>query len=193
MRFLILALLFLIPPFTFCQSNDAALNQRLSDYLAANNRLDYETIMSYIHPKLFQVATKESMIAALKQAFNNDQIAMHLDSMQVESVSPVFSHNTSAYRKVGYVMTMDMTFKDSSRLKDPNFVATMKTSLAKTFKGTAAYEPVTKTFHLRGRQFMIAVKDKGQPWMFIGHKADRSLNEFLFPQAVIAKFRLLQE
>lgn len=175
------------------QSNDAALNARLASYMDANKQLDFKLLMNFIHPKLFKVASRETLIKTFEQAYNNDQMKIKMDSLAIDAVGPSFTYGTSAYRKVDYSMTMDLAFTDKEKLIDSAFVDLMEVNLAKAFHGTAAYEAERQSFHLRGTQFMMAIKDKAQPWMFIGHRPDKKLNEFLFPQAVIQKFDLLKE
>lgn len=193
MRSVLLLLLLFTASLSFAQSNDAALNQRLAEYAAANQRLDFEAVMDYIYPKLFKMASREAVIESFEKAFNNEEIQIKLDSMAITKVGPVFAHGLTAYRKVDYTMTMGVTFTDKEKLSDTAFVKLVETSFAKVFRGTAVYNKATESFHVRGQQFMLAIKDKGQPWTFIGHKPDKALNEFLFPQAFINKFALLKE
>lgn len=193
MRCLLLLFLSVSLSVSFGQSNDAALNKRLAAYLEANRKLDFESLMNFIHPKLFKVASKEAMVEGLRQSFNNDKMQIQLDSMEITQVGPVFAYGTTAYRKVDYFMVMDVQFTEKEKLGDSTFVKLMEKNFARVFRGSAAYNAGTETFHVRGNQFMLAIKDAGQPWMFIGHKADKALNEFLFPKAVISKFNLLKE
>ena len=101
MRKSFLLIFFLIAVlFSSAQSNDPALNKRLLEYLAANKELNFEKIMEYIHPKLFEIVPKEMMIQAMKQTFENDQLKVSLDSMDIISVGIPLIMNRSAIEKL---------------------------------------------------------------------------------------------
>ena len=69
----------------------------------------------------------------------------------------------------------------------------MKASFEQAFgDAIVTYNQEKKLFHISGKQFMIAIRDKNDgPWMFLGYKKDNTFIQFLFAQAVIKKFNLL--
>jgi hypothetical protein len=194
MRKNFLLILFLIGVlFSNAQSNDPALNKRLSEYLVANKELNFEKIMEYIHPKLFEMVPKELMIQAMKETFENEELKASLDSMEIISVGEVFDHESASYRKIDYSLVMDLSLANSNNNLDSTFINLMKASFEEAFgDATVTYSYEKKSFHISGKQFMIAVRDKKDaPWMFLGYKKDNTLIQFLFPKAVIEKFNLL--
>jgi len=191
-NFLLICFLFGVL-FSGAQSNDPALNKRLSEYISANEDLNLEKIMDFIHPKLFEIAPRELMIKALKEVFESDEFKASMDSLEIISVDDEFKYEGISYRKVQYSMVMDFRFVDAEKTSDSVFVNLLKTSFSNAFNDAiVSFDKEKNSFHIKGYEFLIAIKDKENAlWMFIGHEKNKMLMEYIFPKAVIEKFNLL--
>lgn len=173
------------------RSGDKALDARLDTYMQWNRDLDFEKVMDYVHPKLFSIAPREAILQSFKQAFDNDQIAITIDSSYVVAFSPAFQHEAASYRKVDYFMSMRLRFKDTAVVND-EFIGTMTQNLQASMPGkTVAFNKALAAFVIRGKDVMIAIKDsKDAQWMFLGHNNNPQLVEALFAPEVIKHFKL---
>lgn len=174
------------------QTTDAQLNQRMAAYLQLNKALQFDQIMDYIHPVLFTVAPKEAMKQSLEQAFNNEQMKITIDSIQVLTVGPDFKEGEAVYKKVDYFMGISMVFKDNA-LEDETFRQAITERMKEGFKGkTVRYDESKKALVVQGTEIMFAIKDNAKAaWMFLGYQKNPQLVEAIFPKAVIAHYSLL--
>jgi len=156
-----------------------------------SSELNFEKIMDYIHPSLFRIVPKETMLQALKAPFESDDVKISLDSLEVVQVSPVFSFAGSDYRKVTYRIVMDMYFSDKEAVEDKAFIDLVLNGLQGEFPNSkVSFDKTKKSFHISGRDILIAIKDKNAQWMFIGAEKDQELMEKLFSKEVREKFQL---
>src|SRR5690242_21824822 len=94
-------------------TNDgASLEHRLDQFMELTDKMDLEELMEYTYPKLFTIAPKESVLKALKEAYNSEEVRMQLDSLKIEKIYPVFEMENGSYAKIDYSMVMLMDFKD---------------------------------------------------------------------------------
>ena len=192
-RVFLVALFFLLlaGPAT-SQSEDNALNQRLDQYMHLSKTLEYEKLMEFIYPKLFDIAPKSAIIETMRQTFESNEMRLGFDSMAVLTVGASFVHKGTEYRKVDYSMVLRLQLTDTSNLKDTTFINIMNMSLSGSFAGASVrFDRPTGSWVISGTDFMIAIKEKDQPWMFIGNEKNKLMVETLFPPEVIKKFSLL--
>lgn len=179
----------------FSQKNaDAELSKRLDDYMRLTRELKFEEIMEYTHPKIFTVATKEQLVEAFKQAFDNDKMSIGFDSTAITGISSDFKVENVVYKKIDYSMGLSVIFKDTAALSDENFIGIMKMSFANAFPGGAVeYNKDLKKFTINASSIMIAIKDSAsEPWLFLGYqKGNDMLLKLLYPQQVLDHFKLL--
>ena len=172
--------------------NDSSLKRRLDEYMVLNKKMDFDRLMDYIHPNLFKIASKEQMTEIFKSAFDNEAMKISMDSLSVIAISPSFSNKGSLYNKVDYYISLSMKFKDSSILKDDESVASnieqMKSAMdADNIK----YVKKDNRLQIDSRKILIAIKDNGKEWMFLGYEARQSaLMESIVPAEVLKNFKL---
>jgi len=172
---------------------DTALQRRLDEYLVANKQLNFEKLMNYIHPKLFEIAPKEQMIDLFKSIFDNPQMTISMDSMSVTGISKSFNFKGAEYKKVNYYLGMSMRFKDTAVLKDESKVSEIadriKTAMAAE---NVKYIPQDNRLAIDTRKIMFAIKDNPQAlWMFIGYEPQQmEMMKMLIPTEVLDNFKL---
>ena len=148
-----------------------SLERRLNDYMKLNKELDFERLFDYIHPNIYKVAPRNQLVEAFKKVFNNDEVALGIDSIRKKKVSESFLLNGAAYRKVDYYMVMWMKTKDESSMDDSSFVELMLTGLKEELAGKdISFDTRKKTFMIRGDDKLIAIKDtpgsvSDVPWL----------------------------
>lgn len=175
------------------QSSDPDLNKRLDEYMRLTRELKFEEVMNYMHPKIFDLATKEQLIEVFKQTFESEEISMSFDSTSITGVSDDFVHEKVIYKKIDYLVDMAVLFKDTASLRDENFIAIMKNAFLAAFPGgTVVYNPVRKSFEIKAPNIMFALKDNAlAPWLFLGYeKKNEALGQLLYPKEVLGHFKL---
>ncbi len=177
----------------FAQSNDPDLNKRLDEYMRLTRELKFEEVMNYMHPKIFDLATKEQLIEVFKQTFENDEISIGFDSTSITRISEDYKHANVIYKKIDYSMDMVVRFKDTSSLGDENFIAIMKGAFSGAFPGsTVVFNPTRKSFDIKTSDIMFGLKDHATaPWLFLGYeKKNEVLLKLLYPREVLQHFKL---
>lgn len=179
---------------TFAQKNtDTAFSRRLNDYMRFTRELKFDDIISYTHPKLFTIATKDQIKEFLQSSFENEQMKIEFDSTAITKVSENFKAENVNYKRVDYWMAVTVTFKNTAALSDSNFISSMSSALQQGFpEGKIVYNPFRKKFEIQANGLMIAIKDNdAAPWMFLGYQKNEALIKKLYPQQVIDHFKLL--
>lgn len=171
---------------------DAKLTQRLNTYMQLNRNLDFEPMMDYIYPALFKVAPRDAILQSFKDAFNNDAVKIKFDSIAVRTIGADFKSKGGTFKKIDYYMSMRMSFTDTSFLSNADARKMMLESMQTTFPGKeVSFNEKDKALLIIGNEIMFAVKENATTeWMFIGYEKNPELIQALFPQDVIAHFKL---
>ena len=172
---------------------DTSLQRRLNEYLAANKQLDFERLMNYIHPKLFEIVPREQMIELFKSIFDNPQMKIAMDSMSVIGVSKSFNFKGAEYKKVDYFLGMSLRFKDSTVLKDQDKVSEIQEQVKTSMSAdNVRYIPQDNSLAIDAKKIMFAIKDNPRTqWMFVGYEPQqREMMKTLVPEEVLTNFKL---
>ena len=172
---------------------DTSLQRRLDAYLAANKQLDFEKLMDYIHPKLFDIVPREQMIELFKSIFDNPQMMISMDSMSVIGVSKSFNFKGAEYKKVDYYLRMSLRFKDSTVLKDQDRVSEIQEQVKTSMSAEKIrYVPQNNSLAIDAKKIMFAIKDNPRTqWMFVGYEPQqREMMKALVPEEVLTNFKL---
>ena len=179
--------------FSQAQSGDAELDKRLNEYLRINKELRFEAIMDYIHPVLFTIVPKANILEVFKKTFDNEEMSIRIDSILPSAISSEFQVKEAVYRKVDYRMRLSIRMKDSSSLREPEFIKIMTGALEAGFPGsTVKFHQAEGLFDINTPTMMFAIRDKpGTLWMFLGFQKNEALLKAIYPAEVIRHFKLL--
>jgi hypothetical protein len=172
---------------------DTSLQQRVNEYLAANRQLDFEKLMNYIHPKLFQIVPRDQMIELFKSIFDNPQMTISMDSMTVTGISKSFNFKGAEYKKVDYYIAMSLRFKDSTVLKDQDKVSEIQERVKTSMSAeNVKYVAENNSLAIDARKIMFAIKDTPRTqWMFVGYEPQqKEMMKTLVPEEVLTNFKL---
>lgn len=174
-------------------TNDAALDKRLHAYMALNKALDFEKIMDYMHPSLFELAPREAILQSFEQIFKSEAMTLGFDSLQLVQASAPFVHGGVTYRKVDYFTRLHLKFNDTSVYAEEGFTDNVTASLEKAMAGkTITFDEKNRQFVVSGTDVLFAIKDAKAPdWMFLGFQDNPQMMARLYPKEVIAHFKLL--
>ncbi len=152
---------------TFAQSEEALKKDAKLMYQASYN-LNFETVLDYTYPKIFDIASREQLSQILQNSFQNEQFKIRL----------VFPEVTLKYGKIKeidgkkvvlitYVSAMRMTFEQKFYGNEAQeMLMGLKQSLPEK---KVSYEPNTNSFFIEGTDAMIAISDNhtNKTWKFI--------------------------
>lgn len=174
------------------KTGDTALDRRLQEYISISRALQFEPLMAYIHPALFRIVPKESVIEAYHATFDQQEFKLAFRDIIVRSASPSFQYQRSQYRKVVYYTVMSITLRDTALCNNQEYVTYMLDMLRKGFPDKEiAFNQQEKNFSLAGDEILYAILDPGEQWMFVGYKKQPQLLKLLYPQAVINHFKMI--
>jgi hypothetical protein len=188
----LLIIIVLISISSFAQK-DTSLRGRLNEYLVANKQLNFEKLMGYIHPKLFEIVPKEQMIQVMESVFDNPQMAISMDSLSVIGMSEGFNFKGAQYRKVDYYLGMSLRFKDTALLNEKDRIPLMEEQMKTQFGAEhAKYIAAENRLAVDARKVMFAIKDNiRSQWMFLGYEPKQAeLMKRLIPPEVLTNFKL---
>ena len=170
----------------------ASLQKRLGEYMFLNQQKDFERLFDYIHPSIYQIASREQMVEAFKNAYNSEQMSISIDTIRKNKIGENFEFNNSSYRRVDYYMVLSLKFNDQSMMDDSSFVETMISNLKQGFPTkSVSFDKAKKQFVVSGDDKLIAIKDKpSSVWMFLSYEKKNPYGSKLFPKEVIAHFKL---
>ena len=167
------------------------LRSRLNTYMDLTREKNFDKIMDYIHPSLYKIAPRIEMKQALESAYATDGIDLTFDSMAVVKISEEFLFNSSIYRRVDYFGIMRMRFTDTEKTEDSTFVNMLLPALQAEFPDQEVkFDAKTTSFIIRGEDILLAIKDTGAEWLFLGFERGNPMIESLFPKEVRERFKI---
>lgn len=169
----------------------ATLEQRLADFMKANDEMNFETVMDYTYPKLFTIAPRKDLLKAMKDAFNTDEVKIELDSLRIDTVFSVFKIGDGSYAKVKYSMNMLLDFsiaKDSIDTGDKKNDFVLQSIAAKYGAENVSKDENTGIIKIRNTSNMVAIKDEyAKEWSFVNLTEDEPMINKLFSKEVLDK------
>lgn len=171
---------------------DPSLKRRLTEYMALTRSLNFDSLMNYIHPKLFSIAPREQMVAVMKSTFQGDEdIEIRLDSMETGTISKPFIAEGGTYTKIAYSMLIRLRMKEEDPEKQANSMM-MSLFQSQYGKENVRYDAGTRFYMIRIQTFMVGVKDSESPeWTFLNFKPEDAITARLLPKAVIEQLKQL--
>lgn len=171
MRTLLLILVLIVSSTAQSQNVNSEIEKIYKQYNELLKAKDFDKVLDYSHPALFESYPKDQVKAGLEQIFNNPQI-------EIELSDPVLSEFTNAKQleskyyvrfKSVQVTKMKFGFVESQTGKDKeNTVNTLKQNLTQQFgEGNVAYDTQTGFFVVTASSKMLAVSDDKKAWKFV--------------------------
>lgn len=159
---------------TACGTSQSAyqkeVRDRLDIYWIANQEKDYVAMADMIYPGLYDIVTREDMIAAFAQLEEDVQYSM--DSMVIDSIGPVVTYEDTRYVSVFYNFSMSMKFLDEMYY-DPQVEQSILESFQQQYGAGATVDNHTFTMPVTAHMLAINTPET-QAWTFMEVKEDQS-------------------
>lgn len=170
---------------------DTALIRRVNEMLNYTQLKDLDKVMDYTYPRLFTIAPRDALMAAMKSAFETDEFVVELDSVKVHTIFPVFMMNDTSYVKVRHTMLMKMKYKKPYDIADKDSKESMVSLMEQRFgKGKVRFDPVANSLNIFMVPDMVGIKDRSSMWTFANLNEDNpEMLNMIFSKKVLDKLR----
>jgi hypothetical protein len=191
MKKLILILVFAGLAIVGKAQEDTSLVSRVNAMLSLTQLKDLEKVMDYTYPKLFTIAPKAAIIAAMKSAFESEEFNIELDSIKILKIFPIFKINDTSYVKVRHTMLMKMNYiepYDSTQKEEKEFMVSLMSQ--KFGEGRVRFDPIANSLNIFMTPDMVGVKTTSTKWTFANLNEDNpQMLDMLFGKQVLDKLK----
>ncbi len=194
-KYLLLFVLTTLSYSSYAQPDSSLLN-RLHRFLNLNHLKDFNGVLDYTYPKLFTIVPREQMLEIMKNAFDNEEMVIEVDSLQTVKFYPLLTTDEGSFLKIDYSMILRMQYKkmeeDSSAT--PEKMEQISSLLSTKYgEGNARYDAASKKIIIRVHTPLLAIRDILSPeWTFINFKNDEMITPLLLSQDIIDKINSQQ-
>ena len=191
MKTINLALLFLGFGLICHSQQDTSLVYRVNQMLKLTQLKDIEKVMDYTYPKLFTIVPKETLIDAMKSAYDTDDFTIEIDSVNIQKIFPVFKVDDTSYIKVKHTMLMKMKYKeayDTANKEEKQFMVSIMEE--KFGKGNVRFDPVANSLNIFMTPDLVGIKPNSFTWTFVTLNEDNpQMLNTLFSKQVLDKLK----
>ena len=168
---------------------DTSLVSRVNEMLKLTQSKDIEKVMDYTYPKLFTIAPRETLITAMKSAYDTEEFTIEFDSVKIHTLFPVFVINDTSYVKVKHTMLMKMKYKEPYDTADKESREFMISLMQEKFgKGNVRFDLVANSLNIFMIPDMVGIKTKTSNWTFANLDDDNpAMLNMLFSKQVLDK------
>lgn len=191
MKSTFLWLSFLVAGIIANAQQDTSLVKRVNEMLKLTQLKDFEKVMEYTYPRLFTIAPRDVLVSTMKNAFENDEFTIELDSVKVHTIFPVFVIDDTSYAKVKHTMLMKMKYKKPYDASDNVNKESMVPLMEQRFgKGKVRFDPIANSLNIFMTPDMVAIKDKTSTWTFVNLNEDNpELLNMIFSKKILDKLK----
>lgn len=177
---------------TLSDQDKTAINSRLAEYFEFTKANDYTSMMDYVYPKIFTLATKEQLV----QVFNGLEtmgIGLNVDDVDINKLEPLMKSGDKNFAVADYNIEIRLELKTPS-VQSAEVVESLKSTFTVSYNATdMKYDDETKMLSFSGRKYLLAVKDPeydGENWYFLEYDASQPMAaQMLLDSDVLAKFK----
>lgn len=161
--------------------------QTYYDYMTNQN---FDGVLDYMYPAVFEMASKEQMKAAMEQMFNSKDMKIEFLSNAVTKVTDKKEVKGITYAAVFYNSKMKMTFvseQENPEEDKKSFLEFMKATMETQFgEGNVTSEAKDMSLVINMDANMFAIEDpQYEGWKFIGNDDSmKQLINSIIPESV---------
>lgn len=152
--------------------------------------LDFEKMMDFTYPKVFEISPKDELVEIMANTFENDQM-----SIRIEKIDPKFSFeeikkiDKHVFCKFSHDNKMKLTFKNDISGSEEMIVDMLKENTGAT---DVTYNEKTKSFYATLHVTVLAVADEltKNNWKFITLEKDKGILNMMFSEEIIKQLGL---
>lgn len=193
---LLFSAVLIITGFQSLAQPDTSLHARLIRFMDASQLKNIDTVLHYTYPKLFSLAPAEQMKEVMEQAFDNEEIHMEMDSLQLGKIHPQITTDSGKYVKADYSMVIRMKLKNPPA--DSASYAQMRTLIMsgldeKYGEGSSRFDAVADKIIIFTKTALVAIIDSWSPeWTFINFNKEEAFISYLLDDELVEKLSAQQ-
>jgi hypothetical protein len=171
------------------QTGDTVLDKRLTAYMQFSKDLNIDKLMTYMYPRIFELAPKKDIAAALKAAYTSEDLKIGIDSLSISNTDPVQKFAKGNYTRFTYFTIISFEIIKEEEKAD---AAAMVEGFKQQFgAGNVSIDKVTNIIKVKQTKQALAIKDNytAGKWTFLGVERSPMLKKII-PQAIVAKYKL---
>ena len=182
---------------TYSQSHKEVLTSEANMYFEYLTNQNFDGILDYMYPKVFDLAPREQMKIGMQQMFNAEDMNIQFLANDVTKVSDKKVLDDVEYAVIYYFSTMKMTFlteEGQTEEDKKGFLMFMKSTLQTQFGEEHVQEELeTMSLIIDMNATMFAIKDpQYKGWKFLGNDDSmKTIVNAVIPETVITE--LLKE
>ncbi len=166
------------------------IREDLTEYFRLLSEGKLSACMEYIHPGLFEIVPKETMVEMMGSTFEDPELKISIDSIQVTEVSEVVEIEEQAFARVGHRYQLIMKPLDWPSKEELN---TMVTGMGWSYgEDNIKVDDSEKNIRIQIENIMIAFHFPDmEHWYFLENSPERKgLYQRFIPQEVVDKLDL---
>jgi hypothetical protein len=187
-------LLIFIPLFSLFFSAKAQkielIEAKLHHYFEATQTKDWETVMDMANPKIFNFASKESMVQLYSQMESDSGMGMDFSDMEILGIKKEYLLSDTLYVPVDYKMTLEIQL-NPDRYQDPQVLNSMRAGFEIAYAGQEmSYDEENMRFIIKVRNTLIASSRKdSDEWYFGEYRPSDPVTKLIFPTEILNKLQ----
>lgn len=156
------------------QSHKEIITKEAQTYYDYMTNQNFDGVLDYMYPKVFEMAPREQMKMGMQQMFNSPDMKIEFLNNDITNVSEAKEVDGVTYAAVYYNSKMKMTFVselDKSEEDKSSFIQFMKGTMASQFgEENVEADAETMSLVINMDATMFAIKDpKFDGWKFLGN------------------------
>lgn len=177
----------------FTQNGKAEIESDFTDYVNLLINQDFEKSVDYIPESFFLILPKETLLTAMKQAFNNPDMVIKLKDPKILKVRNIEKIEEKHYSKLTYSNIMEMKSigeEDEEEDEKEMRLALIKMGLDKSFGSkNVEYNAETEYFTIYVEKDVYAISENGETnWKFLTiEKKQKEILNLLLPKKLADK------
>lgn len=152
--------------------------------------LNFEKMLDFTYPKVFDIAPKEELAGMMENTFENEQM-----SIKLEKIDPKFSYgeiqkiDKQVFCKFSHDNKMKLSFKTDIAGSEEMIIDMLKENTGAT---DVTFDDKSKSFYATLRVEVLAVADDStkNSWKFITLEKDKAMLSMLLSEEVIKQLGL---
>lgn len=152
----------------------------------------YEKLLDYTYPKLFDLVPKETLVESMRETFDSDEMSIELDSMKIDTIFPVFIIADTNYVVAKHTMLMKMKYAEPFDTANSESTQTMVSLMELKFGvGNVRFDKLNNSLNVYMKPDIVGIKPKSTNiWTFVNLNEDNPLMlGMLFNNKVIEKLK----
>ncbi len=172
------------------QSQKEIITKEAQTYYEYMTNQNFDGVLDYMYPKVFEMAPREQMKMGMQQMFNSPDMKIEFLNNDVTDVSDEKVVDGVTYAAVYYNSKMRMTFVSELEKPDEDkktFINFMKSTMATQFgEENVESDAETMSLVINMDATMFAIKDpKFEGWKFLGNDdAMQMMVNSIIPESV---------